>query len=126
MAIACVSVVIQLASVVFWSQLEFDQMETLGHPTFVIGLRFENIAAVARGKVNGWSLADTPYFLPFPLKKHLVSKRAANGLIAGWSVCLAVLILVLWIIQRKTRRGDFAAGAGGERLAKLATRVTVK
>ena len=119
MAIACASVVIQLASVVFWHPLEFDQMKTLGHPTFVVGLRFENIAAVALGKVNQWSLsnqatrkidsihADTPYFLPFLCKKDgRVSKRTANGLIAGWSVGLAALIVVLWLIQHKARRGD--------------------
>ena len=125
MAIACISVVIQLASVVFWHPLEIDQMETLGHPTFVIGLRFENIAAVALGKMNQWGLsnqatrkidgihADTPYFLPFLLRKDgRVSKRVANGLIAGWSAGLAALIVVLWLIQSKARRGDFAASAG--------------
>jgi hypothetical protein len=121
MAVAFVSVVIQLASVVFWHPLEIDQMETLGHPTFVVGLRFENIAAVALGKVNQWSLSnqatwekdgihsDTPYFLPFLCRKDgRVSNRTADGLIAAWSVGLAVLIVLLWLIQRKARRGDFA------------------
>jgi hypothetical protein len=97
-------------------------MKTLGHPTFVVGLRFENIAAVALGKMNQWGLsnqatrkidgihADTPYFLPFLLRKDgRVSKRVANGLIAAWSVGLAVLIVLLWLIQRKARRGDFDA-----------------
>jgi hypothetical protein len=100
-------------------------MKTLGHPTFVVGLRFENIAAVALGKVNQWGLsnqatreidgihADTPYFLPFLCRKdHTlyggVSKRIANILIACWSLVLAALIGVLWSIERKAVRGDFA------------------
>jgi hypothetical protein len=120
MTIACVSVVVQLASVVFWYPLEINQMETLGHPTFVVGLRFKNIAALTLGNVNHWGLlnqatpekdgihADTPYFLPFLCKKDgRVSKRTANGLIAGWSTGLAALIVVLCLILRKARRGDF-------------------
>jgi hypothetical protein len=31
-------------------------METLGHPTFVIALRFKNIAAFALGKMDAWGL----------------------------------------------------------------------
>jgi hypothetical protein len=130
LAIACLSVVIQLASVVFWYPLEIDQthpVETLGHPTFVVGLRFENIAAVALGKVNQWGLSnqatrekdgiytDTPYFLPFLREKDgSVSKKTATGLIAGWSTGIAALIVVLWLIQHKARRGDFAGEPGCE------------
>ena len=31
-------------------------METLGHPTFVIALRFKNIVAFALGKMDAWGL----------------------------------------------------------------------
>ena len=129
-AITCLSVVIQLSSVVFWYPLEIDQthpVETPGQPTFVIGLRFENIAAVALGKVNQWGLsnqatrerdgiyADTPYFLPFLHEKDVsVSKKTASGLIAGWATGIAALIVVLWLIQHKARRGDFAGEPGSE------------
>ena len=41
-----VSAAIQLASLAFWVPLEIYQMETLGHPTFVIALRLKNIARV--------------------------------------------------------------------------------
>src|SRR5271168_1800124 len=44
------SLIIQLASLAFWLPLEIYQMETLGHPTFVIALRFKNIAAFTLGK----------------------------------------------------------------------------
>ncbi len=122
MVIATVSVAIQLASVVFWHPLEIHQMESLGHPTFVVGLRFKNIVALALGKMDQWGLSNedtrevggihsnTPYFLPFLLKKDgSVSNTIANGLIAGWLVALAALVAVLFFIQRKARRGDFAA-----------------
>jgi small-conductance mechanosensitive channel len=115
-AIASVSVAIQLASIVFWHPLEIHQMETLGHPTFVVGLRFENIAAVVLGKVDEWGLsnedtreiddihANTPYFLPFLLQKDgSVSEMIAEGLIAAWLVVLGMLIAVLLIIRRKAR-----------------------
>ena len=51
-----VSFVIQVASLAFWLPLEIYQMETLGHPTFVIALRFKNIAAFALGKMDAWGL----------------------------------------------------------------------
>lgn len=54
-----ISLVIQIASLMFWLPLEIYQMETLGHPTFVIALRFKNILAFALGKTNEWGL-DTP------------------------------------------------------------------
>jgi hypothetical protein len=119
--IAAVSLVIQLASVVFWHPLEIHQMETLGHPTFVVGLRFENMAAAVLDKVDQWGLsnddtreidgirAQTPYFLPFLLKKDgSVSKTAADGLIAAWFVGLAALIAVLLVIRRKALGQEFA------------------
>jgi hypothetical protein len=51
-----VSFMIQLASLAFWLPLEIYQMETLGHPTFVIALRFKNIIAFALGKMDAWGL----------------------------------------------------------------------
>lgn len=120
--IAAASVVIQLASVAFWHPLEIHQMETLAHPTFVLGLRFENMAAAVLGKEDQWGLsndetreidgirAETPYFLPFLLKKDgSISKKLADGLIGAWFVGLAALIAVLLEIRRKTRGEEFAA-----------------
>jgi len=119
--IAAVSVVIQLASVIFWHPLEIHQMETLGHPTFVVGLRFENMAAAVLDKVDQWGLSNedtreidgirsqTPYFLPFLLKKdESISKMLADGLIAAWFVGVAALIAALLVIGRKARGEEFA------------------
>jgi hypothetical protein len=50
------SFVIQLASLAFWLPLEIYQIETLGHPTFVIALRFKNIVAFTLGKMDAWGL----------------------------------------------------------------------
>jgi hypothetical protein len=121
MGIAAASLVIQFASVVFWYPLEIHQMETLGHPTFVVGLRFENMAAAVLDRVDQWGLrnedtreidgirAETPYFLPFLLKKDdSISQRLADGLIAAWFVGLAALIAVLLVIGRKARGQEFA------------------
>lgn len=53
-----VGAAIQLASIAFWLPLELYQMTTLGRPTFVVGLRFKNIAAFALGKTGAWGLTD--------------------------------------------------------------------
>jgi uncharacterized membrane protein (DUF2068 family) len=95
-----VSLVIQLASLAFWLPLEIYQMETLGHPTFVIALRFKNIVAFALGRMDAWGL-NTPAvtqdpwdyvhittwnFLPFLLRRV--------GVAPGWVVDAA---LAIWI-----------------------------
>ena len=54
--VVVISLIIQLASLAFWVPLEIYQMETLGHPTFVIALRFKNILAFALGKMDAWGL----------------------------------------------------------------------
>ena len=54
--VVAVSFIIQIASLAFWIPLEIYQMEAFGHPTFVIGLRFKNIAAFELGKMNTWGL----------------------------------------------------------------------
>jgi len=121
MALAAVSVTVQLASIIFWHPLELQQMETLGHPTSVVALRFKNIAAVVLGKVDQWGLSNqltreagihsaTPYFLPFLLKKDgSVSGATADALVAAWFVLLAALVFILLWIRRKAQRGDFSA-----------------
>jgi hypothetical protein len=73
----------QIASLAFWLPLEIYQMETLGHPTLVIVLRFKNILAFELGKMDQWGLANhammedewdyshitTWNFLPFLLRR---------------------------------------------------------
>jgi len=98
-----VSLIIQLASLAFWLPLEIYQMETLGHPTFVIALRFKNIAAFALGKMDAWGLNNESMtqdtwdyvhitswnFLPFLLRRV--------GAVPGWLVDVAFSIWIAGI-----------------------------
>jgi hypothetical protein len=104
------SFIIQLASLAFWLPLEIYQMETLGHPTFVIALRFKNIAAFALGKMDEWrlnneSMTQDPWdyvhittwnFLPFLLRRvgtapAWVVKITFAAWIAGIAALLAAV-----------------------------------
>ncbi|HME35811.1 MAG TPA: hypothetical protein VKF84_11275 [Candidatus Sulfotelmatobacter sp.] len=104
------SLVIQIASLAFWLPLEIYQMETLGHPTFVIGLRFKNIAAFTLGKMDAWGLnteamSQDPWdyvhittwnFFPFLL--HRVGAAPAwvvETAFAVWLGAIAALAAVL-------------------------------
>jgi len=103
------SLLIQLASLAFWLPLEIYQMETLGHPTLVIALRFKNIAAFAMGKMQEWGLNNEPMtqdawdyahittwnFLPFLLRRV----GAVPGWVVGmgfavWAAGIAALLVV--------------------------------
>jgi hypothetical protein len=105
-----VSLAIQLASLAFWLPLEIYQMETLGHPTFVIALRFKNIVAFALGKMDAWSLiteavTQDPWdhvhlttwnFLPFLLRRVGVAPDwVVNTTLAIWLAGIAALGAVL-------------------------------
>jgi hypothetical protein len=59
LTITALSVAIQCASLAFWLPLEIYQMETLGHPTWVVFLRFKNIVAFVLHKRAAWGL-NTP------------------------------------------------------------------
>jgi hypothetical protein len=126
------SAIIQLASVALWMPLEIYQMETLGHPTFVIALRFKNIVAFALGKMQAGGLTsyamnwdDWDYvhittwnFLPFILKRvgqapPWVVKTATSL----WIAAITGLILLLAAIWRKATRGEFEIESGPSRAA---------
>ena len=109
-----VSAIVQAASVCFWCPLERYQMVTLGHPTFVVGLRLENIAAFALGKMDAWHLTNqamredpwdyvhitTWNFLPFLLKRSGEAPEwVVTATLAVWSVGLAALAGVLWRLR---------------------------
>jgi hypothetical protein len=123
MALVAASVVVQISSVMFWCPLEIYQMETLGHPTFVIALRLKNIVAFSMGKMNQWGLNNSamkedPWdyvhittfnFLPFLLAR--VGKAAGwlvQILTALWFAALAALVGLLIFI------GKVIAGRGFE------------
>jgi hypothetical protein len=113
------SFVIQVASLAFWLPLEIYQMETLGHPTFVIALRFKNIVAFVLGKMDAWGLnteemtqdswdyvhITTWNFLPFLL--HRVGATPAwvvRTAFAFWLFGLAGLAAVLQRLRKVLRQ----------------------
>ena len=110
LALITISLFIQLASLAFWLPLEIYQMETLGHPTFVIALRFKNIAAFALGKMDAWglnneSMTQDPWdyvhittwnFLPFLLRRvGTAPKWVVRVTFALWSSAVALLVSIL-------------------------------
>ncbi len=117
-----VSVLVQAASVVFWCPLEIYQMETLGHPTFVIALRLKNIVAFALGKMDAWGLTNdvmkqdpwdyvhvTTYnFLPFLLARVGRSARWVVDLLAAlWFAALFGTLALLHYIRMSVEQGAF-------------------
>jgi len=125
-ALVAASAAIQLASLAFWVPLEIYQMETLGHPTFVIALRFKNIAAFALGKVEAWGLLNyamkwddwdyvritTWNFLPFVLKRTGAPAWAARTALVLWVAGVVALIGLLVMIWQRVVRGEFEIKAG--------------
>ncbi len=108
------SFIVQIASLAFWLPLEIYQMETLGHPTFVIALRFKNIAAFALGKMDAWGLnteamSEDPWdyvhittwnFFPFLLRRvGAAPSWVVNLAFAVWGAALATLAGVLWRLR---------------------------
>jgi len=117
LGLIAVSTAVQLASVAFWLSLELYQMTTLGHPTFVVWLRFKNIVAFALGKMDAWGLTNddmttdpwdyvhitTWNYLPFVLRRvGDAPSWVVNTLFAVLAVALVVLGDVLWQVRKVT------------------------
>jgi hypothetical protein len=109
------SLIIQIASLAFWLPLEIYQMETLGHPTFVIALRLKNIAAFALGKMDAWGLNNeamtqdpwdyvhitTWNFLPFLLRRvGAAPKWVVEVAFAAWGSGIAALGALSWRLRK--------------------------
>ncbi len=121
------SLVIQVASLAFWLPLEIYQMETLGHPTFVIALRFKNIAAFALGKMHAWGLNNdsmtqdawdyvhltTWNILPFLLRR--VGEAPAWVVKTALAIWLAGIAALAWVLLllRNVLRLTTSDGANG-------------
>jgi hypothetical protein len=111
LALIVASFFIQVASLAFWLPLEIYQSENMGHPMFIIALRFKNILAFALGKMQGWGLiteamGQDPWdyvhittwnFLPFLLRRV---GATPNGLVDAafvvWGAAVALLAAVLY------------------------------
>ena len=115
MVLIAASLVIQIASLAFWLPLEIYQMETFGHPTFVIALRFKNIVAFALDKMGAWGLnteamSQDPWdyvhittwnFLPFLLRRVGAAPAwVVNVTFVVWGTSLAALAAVLWRLRK--------------------------
>jgi hypothetical protein len=109
------SLLIQIASLMFWLPLEIYQMETLGHPTFVIALRFKNIVAFALGKMGAWGLdteamhqdawdyvhITTWNFFPYLLRRVGAAPIwLVDAAFAIWGTALASLAVLLLRIKQ--------------------------
>jgi hypothetical protein len=105
-----VSFVIQIASLCFWLPLEIYQMESLGHPTFVILWRFKNIAGFALGRMyDNFAMHWDPWdyvhittwnFLPFLLRRVGVAPAwVVRIAIVLWTAGLAATAAVLWRLK---------------------------
>jgi hypothetical protein len=120
-ALIAVSLVIQIVSLAFWLPLEIYQMETLGHPTFVIALRFKNIVAFALGKMDVWGLnteamnqdpwdhvhITTWNFLPCLLRRVGAAPRwVVDVAFAVWYASIAALAATLWRLRAALRRSQ--------------------
>ena len=118
------SLVIQVASLAFWLPLEIYQMETLGHPTYVIALRFKNIAAFALGKMDAWGLntdemSQDPWdyvhittWNLFPFLLHRVGAApiwVVEFAFAVWLAALAALAAVLARLRSLLGAGEPAS-----------------
>jgi hypothetical protein len=114
-----ISTVVQIASLAFWLPLEIYQMESLGHPTWVIALRFKNIAAFALGKRDAWGLntdamSQDPWdylhittwnFLPFVLRRVGEAPQWVVRLsFSIWLAALAALASILAMLRKDLPR----------------------
>jgi hypothetical protein len=131
-ALIAVSALIQLASLAFWLPLEIYQMETLGHPTFVVALRFRNIVAFALGRMDAWGLnnyamAEDPWdyvhitswnFLPFVLRRVGEAPGwVVRVCLSLWIAGLAALSWTLWRLHEILRTNE----RGGDKIYTVAT-----
>jgi hypothetical protein len=117
LALIALSALVQIASVAFWLSLEIYQMTTLGHPTFVVWLRFKNIVAFALGKMDAWGLTNSdmltdPWdyvhittwnFLPFVLRRVGEAPRwVVHAAFAIWAGGIGLLVWVLLRLKKAT------------------------
>jgi len=117
-AIVAAAIGVQLLSVTVWHPLEIEQMQTMGKPVFVIGLRLLNTVAIVLGKMDAWHLtntytkaygtfhATTLYFYPFLIsQRHHLPAWFSGAIIAAWIALVAVLVWVLYQIRKQARWG---------------------
>jgi len=122
-----ISLLVQCASLAFWLPLEIYQMQTFGHHSWVVFLRFKNIAAFMLGRQAAWGLnaaaiyqdpwdaahLTTWNFLPSLLHHVGVAPLWAVRLLDGvwFTVALALIAVsarLARILFRPMQTGDVA------------------
>jgi hypothetical protein len=133
LALIAASFIIQIASLAFWLPLEIYQSENMGHPMFIIALRFKNIVAFAFGKMQSWGLiteamGQDPWdyvhittwnFFPFLLRRVGATPKwvvdAAFGIwiaiLAGLLICLLRLRFVLCLLSKDRKEEQASANS---------------
>jgi hypothetical protein len=124
MALIVIAAAVQVASVMFWLSLELYQMTSLGHPTFVVWLRFKNIMAFLLNKREAWGLTNddmltdpwdyvhitTWNFLPFVLRRVGEAPQWVVRLaFVVWMTSLGATGWVLWRLESVLASGSSAA-----------------
>jgi hypothetical protein len=120
-ALVCASVVVQIASVMFWCPLELYQLDISGRTGFVIWWRLKNIAAFALGKTEAWGLLSsdsiddmwdyqhitTWNFLPFVLRRvGEAPSWLVHAAMAAWFTLLACLASILAFLAKLRRESS--------------------
>ena len=96
LTITAASVVIQCASLAFWLPLEIYQMDAFGRHTWVVPLRFKNIAAFALGRRDAWHL-NTPTMFEDPWDAaHITSWNFLPSLLRHIDVAPLWVVHVLY------------------------------
>jgi hypothetical protein len=110
LAVVAVSVVIQVASLMFWLPLELYQMDNVGHGAWTVPLRFQNIADFAMGRplpmgidlpgavTDPWDAMHIHTWNFMPALLHHVGVAplwAVHWLDGVWMIAGAALIFVL-------------------------------
>ena len=121
LGLIAVSFIIQVASLAFWLPLEIYQSENMGHPMFIIALRFKNIVAFALGKMQAWGLnteamGQDPWdyvhittwnFLPFLLRRvGAAPSWVVHTAFAVWVAAIVLLATALWKLKRTLGTGS--------------------
>jgi len=117
-AIVAAAVGIQVLSVTVWHPLEIEQMQSMGKPVFIIGLRLVNTVAIVLGKMDAWHLtnmytkeygtfhAKTLYFYPFIIsQRHHLPNWFSAAVVGAWIALVAVLLWFLYQIRKQARLG---------------------
>jgi hypothetical protein len=119
LVLVAVSTIIQVASLLFWLPLEIYQMESLGHPTFVIVQRFKNIVGFAMGHMyDNFAMHWDPWdyvhittwnFFPCLLRRVGVAPGwVVHTAFVVWWIALAATFAVIGRLFAVIKRGSYA------------------